>query len=221
MEVYDDLELAEEMHQLLIRRVGEMTGQRSDGIHLTQLIYCLTSSYWTKTAPLAFTKEAALTMGLGVALEHLLIPEEMRAKPGVCEGIEYSPDFWFRGEIPCELKTTRMSSKKTHTRELPETWLQQIKGYCYAEEKLEYRLGIVHLLGAYRPPFPEILALKFHFTQRELQDNWDYLLWRKAIYTQALANGQPPVPGKWCQDWECKWCRYAKSKIHCNLVGEK
>jgi len=219
MEILDYPELADEMYRLLIQKVTELThGQkRSGGIHLTELIYCLTSSYWDKVMPLPFGRQEAITMALGIGFERVLIPEDMRAKPGTCDGIDYSPDFWFHGDLPSEMKTTRMSTAKTHKRNLPESWVQQIMGYCHAEKKLEYGLGIVHLMGGYKPPFPEILAVKFKFDQKELQDNWEFLKWRMQVYINAFGEQKPPTPTKWCKDWECGYCRYAKSAIHCNI----
>ncbi len=218
MDIIDYPELADEAYEWLIQRVHELTvPTRSAGIHLTELIYCLTSSYWDRLMPLPFGRQQAITMALGIGFERLLIPEEKRAEPGTCEGVDYSPDFWFHGDMPSELKTTRMSTKKTYTRDFPVTWQQQIMGYCYARKKLEYGLAIVHLMGGYKPPFPEILAVKFVFSQQELQDNWNYLMWRKNIYIQSFADQKPPTPTKWCQDWECQYCRYAKSEIHCAI----
>ncbi len=218
MDIVDCPELADETSNWIINRVWELTAKsRTAGIHLTELIYCLTAGYWDKIMPLSYTKQQALTMTLGIALERVIVPEDKRAVPGSCEGIEYSPDFWFRGDLPSELKTTRMSTKKTRTRDFPVTWIQQIMGYCYAEKKLEYGLSVVHLMGGYSPPFPEILAVKFIFTQEELKYNWEYLMWRKGVYIQGFADQQPPTPTKWCQDWECKYCRYATSAIHCSI----
>jgi len=218
MDIVDYPEIVDETNKWIISRVWELTGQtRTGGIHMTELIYCLTAGYWDKIMPLPFTIQQALTMALGIALERVIIPEDKRASPGTCEGIEYSPDFWFRGDVPSELKTTRMSTKKTINREFPETWVQQIMGYCYAEKKLEYGLSIIHLMGGYSPPFPETKGVKFIFNQQELKNNWDFLMWRKNVYIQGFADQVPPTPTKWCQDWECKYCRYAKSAIHCNI----
>lgn len=219
MEVIDSPELADETYKWIIQRVHELTvPARSAGIHLTELIYCLTGSYYNRIMPLPDSKQGALTKALGIGMERVFIPEDKRAKPGTCEGIDYSPDFWFRGDTPSELKTTRMSTRKTITRSFPETWQQQIKGYCYAEKKLEYGLSIVHLMGGYKPPFPEILAIKFKFTQQELDDNWTYMLWRKKAYIDSFADQVAPSPKKWCQSWECKNCPYSNSTIHCNLT---
>jgi len=222
VDIVDYPELKDEMQKYLIQRVRDLTVPvRSAGIHLTELIYCLTAGYWDRIMPLPHEPQAALTMALGIGFERVLIPEEKRAKPGTCDGVDYSPDFFpFQG-MPAELKTTRMGSKKTIMREFPETWRQQIMGYCYAESKVEYGLGVVHLMGNYKPPFPEILAVKFKFTEKELKDNWDYLMWRKTTYIQSFADQKPPTPTRWCQDWECKNCRYGKSEIHCHLKGEK
>ncbi len=209
MIIRDSQELIDETYTWLIQRIDELRGgPRTAGIHLTELIYCLTSGYWDRLNPLPITRNQALIMGMGIAMERLLIPPDKRAAGGTKDGIEYSPDFWFKGNMPSELKTTRMSTKKTITREFPETWMQQIKGYCYAEGKLEYGLSIVHLMGGYKPPFPEILAVEMVFTQQELQQQWDYLLWRKENYIKAFADQEPPTPTRFCQDWECKDCRY-------------
>lgn len=217
MEIVDYPALAGKTNDWIISKMWEATSKnRTAGIHLTELIYCLTSGYWDKIMPLSFTKQQALTMALGIGLERVIVPEEHRAPTGTCEGIEYSPDFW-HGEEMDELKTTRMSTKKTHSRDFPVTWVQQIMGYCYAEKKLEYGLSVVHLMGGYKPPFPEVLAVKFVFTPEELSNNWEYLMWRKGVYIQGFADQQPPTPTRWCQDWECKYCRYATSAIHCNI----
>ena len=222
MDIVDYPELTEEMYGWLMKRVVELNNaSRSAGIHLTELIYCLTDSYWDRIMPLPINKSEALTMGLGIGLERFLIPEDMRAIPGTKDGIDYSPDFWYRGKMPSELKTTRMSSRKTIEREFPETWMQQIKGYCYARGETEYGLSVVHLMGNYKPPFPEILSVKFKFTQLELQEAWDFLLYRKTVYINAFADQKPPTPTRWAKDWECKNCRYAESSIHCNLRQPK
>jgi hypothetical protein len=218
MNIINYPDLANEMYDWIIKRVQQLNGvQRTAGIHMTELIYCLTAGYYERLSPLPYTRESAMTMALGIALERLIIPEEKRAEVGTCDGIDYSPDFWFRGDIPSELKTTRMSSNKTVTREFPETWMQQIMGYCYARKMLEYALATVHIMGNYKPPFPEILAVKFTFTQQELDNNWKNLLYRREVYLKAFAEQKPPAPTVWAMKWECQNCRYATSPAHCNL----
>ena len=209
MEILNDLELATELNKWLRQRVDELNRPaRSAGIHLTELIYCLTRGFYERINPIPRTDKDNILLGLGIALERLLIPIEQRVSAGTKDGIDYSPDFYFKDNEPAELKTTRMSTKKTLTREFPETWLQQIKGYCYCAGKLIYRLGVLHLLGDYHPPFPEILAVRFIFTEQELKDNWNYLLNRKSIYIKAFVDGIPPEPRRWCQKWECSTCQY-------------
>src|SRR3972149_3270888 len=112
MVITDYPELTEQIYTWLGTRMKELSGPRSGGIHLTELIYCLTASYWKRLDPLPNTGKQDLTMALGIGLERVFIAPEVRAKVGTKDGIDYSPDFWF-GEIPSEMKTTRMSTKKT------------------------------------------------------------------------------------------------------------
>jgi hypothetical protein len=76
-------------------------------------------------------------------------------------------------------------------------------------------------MGNYKPPFPEILGVTFYFTEKELKDNWDFLMYRKNVYIQAFADAKPPTPTRWSKDWECDNCRYATSEIHCNIKKAK
>ena len=174
---------------------------------MTELIYCLTSSYYKRIDPIPNTDKNNLLMGLGIGLERVFVAEGARAQAGTKDGIDYSPDFWF-GPIPSELKTTRMSMKKSITRDFPETWIQQIRGYCYCIGENTYGLASVHLLGDYKPPFPDIYSVKFTFDDAELKENWDYLLYRKDAYIESFARQVPPIAKRWCQSWECKNCQY-------------
>lgn len=189
-------------------RARELSGTRSTGIHLTELIYCLTHSWFERLAPLPITNEAALTLAMGINLERTIIPLEVRASPGCYDGIDYSPDFRFHGNEPSELKTTRMSLNKTINRQFPETWIEQIKGYCKAEGQTTYHLAVVHLLGNYKPPFPALRAVTFRFSQQELDDQWNYIRYRREQYILAIGEQRAPEPLRWCKDWECANCAY-------------
>jgi hypothetical protein len=214
VQIRDNEEMVDQLYQDIIMRVRELSGIRSAGIHVTELIYCLTKSYYERTSPLPITRQSALTMAMGIGLERTIIPIEKRVGSAEKDGIDYSPDFWYHGTEPAELKTTRMSTKKTIERTFPETWVQQIKCYCYAMGKNKYHLGVVHLLGNYHPPFPSLLAVTFEFTDQELQEQWDYILFRKKAFLDAAAQFKPPDAKRWSQDWECEYCQY---KERCGL----
>lgn len=212
IESYPELEA--QVWEWLRRRMKELSGPRSSGIHMTELIYCLTKTYYDRLENQPVTNEGNLLMGLGIGLERLFIPEEMRATPKSRDGIEYSPDFWFGNHGLCELKTTRQGINRARNRDFPDTWIQQIKGYCYAENQTDYGLVIVHLVGEYQKNGfqPLMSAWKFQFEPDELKQIWDYFLFRRQALFTAFSQQVAPTPYRWCQEWECKYCQYRKEK---------
>jgi hypothetical protein len=210
MEILENPELELTIKGWINQRSRELSGPRSSGIHMTELMYCLTRSYYERLAPTQKTFEDVLTMSLGIFLERVIVPAQWRAEGKCKDGIDYSPDFWsdaISGRLN-ELKTTRMSSKKADTNDWPESWIEQMKGYCYAEGLTEYGLCVVHIMGNYKPPMPELRTKRFIFTELELKQNWEYLLFRKEQLINCFATQVPPTPKKWCKGWECKFCQY-------------
>ena len=181
-----------------------ITSRERSGIHVSHLIYCLTKSYYELTDPLPPTDNEVMLFSLGFGLENLLLREESHSVTGELDGIKYSPDFVPLSSGKAELKTTRMSTGKA----FPETWLEQIMAYSYAEKLLQYDLVVLHITGNYKPPFPQIAGYRLTFEQIELDNNWANLLKRKMVLVVALESKTPPPHGVWCKDWECKFCRY-------------
>jgi len=216
---------------------------RHEGIHLTDLIYCLTRSYWDKVDPLPPTDEEVLLFSLGWGLQQVLVPREQDAEVLCVDGIYMSPDFISLGGVMAELKTTRQSSRRKNPNSkeyepspFSETWVEQMMGYCYANQKLHigtfegpvanigsirlppgfvslggtmYDLLILHMMGSYSPPFPLLKGWRVEFTTEELQEFWATTLVRKAILTDCLERRHsPPEPKLWCKEWECESCRF-------------
>jgi len=185
------------------------------GIHLSTLIYCLTKGFFDYVAPIEPTDEEVMLFSLGLGLQDVLTPTQAEAPIYEENGITFSPDFVLKLSEPAryvELKTTRMSSSRE---DLPETWLEYIKGGCYMRRINQYELSVLFMLGNYKPPFPQIKSFKLVFTQEELEENWTYLLGRLLVYQQALRINRPPAPFEHCKDWECKNCRY---KLQCEAL---
>lgn len=218
-----------ELSRLILDHLADLYNikRKREGIHLSTLIYCLTRSFFDQLAPVEPTDEEVMLFSLGYGLQDVLTPGQAETPVYDKDGITFSPDFTLRveGTLPkstrgaptvplrlVELKTTRMSSGKE---DFPETWLEYIMGGCYMQGINEYELSVLHMLGNYKPPFPQIKSYKLIFTAEELDDNWKYLLGRKAIYEAALADNQPPVPFTYCKEWECKNCRY---KMQCQAI---
>ncbi len=188
---------------------------RPEGWHLTEFIYCLTKSYWDRVDPMPPTESETLLFASGLGLERVLIPIEYKAKPILEDTIWVSPDFMTN--IHAELKTTRTSSKKILAGDFPETWVEQIMGYCYATHQTQYDLGVLCLLGSYNPPFPKLHCFTLEFEPDGLKDFWLYIAEsRKPILGASLRMELPPIPQKHCKDWECGWCRYTiRCRAYC------
>ena len=233
-----------ELSRKILNHLTELysINRKREGIHLSTLVYCLTRSFFDTVAPIEATDEEVMLFSLGLGLQDVLTPSEAEVPVYEQDGVFFSPDFLLRirterdktklsttsGNLPewqpdieydyVELKTTRMSSNKE---ELPETWLEYIMGGCYIRKVNTYNLSVLHMLGNYRPPFPELKSYILEFTDDELETNWHYLMARKRVLQDSLLNNTPPAPKVWCKDWECKNCRYALQCSAIEMGGEK
>ena len=204
-----------ELSRLILDHLAELYGikRKREGIHLSTLVYCLTRSFFDQLAPVEPTDEEVMLFSLGYGLQDVLTPKEATTPTYEKDGITFSPDFVFPVESRLvEIKTTRMSSGKE---DFPETWLEYIMGGCYMQGIKEYELSVLHMLGNYHPPFPEIKSYKLIFEEEELVENWERLLYRQQVYEKALKINKPPKPFVYCKDWECKNCRY---KLQCQAM---
>ena len=176
------------------------------GIHLSDLIFCLRKAYFRKMleSPPA-TEEQLMLFATGFAFQSWMFPGQ--EKEYELDGIKCSPDAH-----GIEFKTTRASIAKFNVWDM-EHWLRQIKGYCKVLELIEFDLVVLFLMGSYKPPFPT-LGTPFHliFTQQEINDNWAYMLNRKSILEYALTMSIPPVQHTE-MDWEGKFC--AHKELQC------
>lgn len=204
-------------------REGYQT-DRSKELHVTNLIYCLTRSWFDMNAPLDPTPEEVMLFSLGWGLQKVLFPTEQEVEPIEVDEIICSPDFLTIGGLKAELKTTRMGvtrkdkiTGQVDYSPLPETWVEQIKSYCYATKQSEYPLLVLHLMGNYAPPFPQLIGWRLQFSEQELLEHWQYILDRKAILEQHLESRIPPEPHTHCKEWECKNCRYV---LACQTVSQ-
>jgi len=184
--------------------------------HLTELIYCLTRSYLDRKEPMPPTEREILLFALGFGLEKLLLKQLRTHILGNVDGVHYEMDFLSFTGIPGELKTTRASSKKFAEEEgfFPETWKRQILGYMYCQNILKYELIVLFLMGDYKPPFPQLACYTIEASTEELEKNWQWILERKTILSNAIEKSILPPP-VFHFDWECKECRYS---IRCEVA---
>lgn len=214
------------MERLILDHLAELYNikDRREGIHLSDIVYCLTKSFFNHKQMIEPTDEEIMLFVIGLGLQDILTPKEAIVPMYEKDGITFSPDFRLKiGKSEFhELKTARLSMK-TLLESLPETWLEYIKGGCFMRGVTSYELTVLLLMGTYAPPFPKLYSETLVFEEQELSDNWNEIVARKAVFDKALATNKPPTPGIWCKGWECpliptkkSWsCRYS---MQCSAI---
>ena len=210
MQIVEDPALRQAHIDILAKEYQMMEPRQ--GIHASDLIYCITKSYWNKIDYLPPSEDDILRFSIGLGLERVIIQyQATRVEPLHVEGIDLSPDFLI-DNIHSELKTTRWGVNH----ELPETWMKQVMAYCYATGIPLYNLTVMHIIQAV------IKSYRLLFEQEELEENWGWMLNRKEILEQQLSLSEetgevlPPEAFKYNEDRECGFCRY---KLRCDLAA--
>jgi hypothetical protein len=214
-----------ELSRLILNHLSDKykLKQPREGIHLSTLVYCLTRSFFDAHSAVEPTDEELMLFALGYGLQDVLTPANAETPTLESEGIIYRPDMLLalpsanRTQL-VEVKTTRMSSKKP---DLPETWIEYIKGGCHIRQANSYDLVILYMMGNYAPPFPQIAACRIEFEQQELDENWQYLVTRRDVYQSHMADNTPPEPYMWSKEWECAKCRYKMQCAAISLISKK
>ena len=207
MQIVEDRELRALALDAL--RVEYHMAERRPGLHQSELAYCLSKTYWERTDPSPFTETEVLLFAIGFGMERVVLAREVQPEPLEIDGIHLSLDT-IKLFGPADLKTTRKRAagrKGEDGFQLSDGWVKQFKTYAYGIKVLEFGVVIIHLIE------PALSAYRLHFTQEELDENWEWLLQRKATLDQMLA-ADDPQPFRHNEDWECDHCRY---KLKCQL----
>lgn len=187
--------------------------------HLTEVIGCLTRSYFDRFEPLQLTDRELALFSIGFGLETVILRDEDTPAPESVQldGLWLTPDYTTVSEGELDLKSTRMypGEDGSPKRGLPEGWKIQFMAYAYRwmlqqeqampveRYEIPYSVGIVYLGAA------EIACGTFMFKRDELVENWAYVQSRKDIYMQYVEKQRCPAPYAFNQDWECNYCRYS------------
>jgi len=187
--------------------------------HLSSYVYCRTKGFFDQKQAIEPTDEEVMLFALGYGLQDVLTPKDAIADTYEYEGIIYRPDMTMtKGELQSlqELKTTRKSARQHYIDEyIPVTWLAYMKGGCRIRNTDKYDLIVLYMMGNYAPPFPQVYADTFYFSETEIAENWKMILSNKKVLDDSLAEGKPPTPFANCYDWECNYCRY---KMVCEVL---
>lgn len=220
----------------ILNKIREREFSVREGIHMSDLNYCLNKSAFRRLYPLEDTDHETLLYSIGWATQRWLTGQDTDEPEREVQGITVTLDCVADGEnamMPWELKATYQSNTKAIEENVP--WLRQIMAQCYVTGTTEAKLSRFCLMGnwkwVYRPSKPEKIAelvkefgenwadhptleaYSLQFTQAELDKMWQWFLERKQLFQQILSSGKPlpralALPSG--QEWECEYCKYLK-----------
>lgn len=183
---------------------------------VTQLIHCLTQTYYQrKHLPQMPGRRAMMLFATGLAIEKAILGDLQRPSEGVIEGISFHTDhFEAEGDF-YEMKSTRTSSAKGFE-ELSKSWHRQWLSYLKAVDRTEGNFIILHLMGNYKPPFPDLVVYHVEASEEEIEENWQWMQERRRILLEHEEKKEPPAPftyrvidwGGTDKDYECEDCPY-------------
>ena len=186
--------------QLLDRLMEDIKDTSRGHPSITDLIYCLTKSYYRLEYPdIAPSRKTKLFFVVGLGLEKALLGDRKLPTDGSYKGVYFHIDS-LDYEGVTELKSTR--SKQRAPDDFPGKWLQQHMGYCKTQGITDGSFAVIY------PIPPELVCWTVSYTQQEIDENWGWIQERKVIWDKAQQDKEVPTPFKYNEEWECKDCEF-------------
>ena len=218
MEKYFDDVLKQEIVERMRTR---MQGDRSEGVHLSDLLLCLNRPYFKKDVEEQLTDQQVLLFSMGRAIQDWLTGVADDADEVQIDGVWMTPDY-VQSTNPWECKLTYMSDNK----DTPEHWLRQMKSYCKALGVNTFSCVRLGIMGDWswvykrkgvvaNDEHPVLTPLTYTFTDEELEENWDWVVRRREMLEMAIDAETPPsllfadYMGLEDAKWRCKNCGVA------------
>lgn len=212
----EEINLLEEMHQAMYepdRNQPSVSG----------MIYCLTKTYYENemtvpnvdgSIPVHRNRQQLLLFASGSGLEKVLLSGRQRSEKGETEGIQWHVDHIGDDRLFYEIKSTRKGVPKTenYEEELSLGWRRQVLAYFKATGITSGKIAVLHLMGDYKPPFPDIRIYDLVASEDEIESNWTWIKQRAVTYLKFVKQSQPPEPFQYNMDFECGYCNW---KILC------
>lgn len=196
--------------------------QPREGIHVSELLFCVREAWALRRVDSAegreallgeTTDETMLVWAIGHSHEAILGQGRPNIKAGPLDDIVGNID-WMADDGIWECKSTRASAKKS-LEDIPH-YTDQVAAYCYMMGQTEAHVSVLHLMGDYNrdgPPKAILKVYKVTFAQKVLRAWWEELLRRKALLlgleAPPLESGASPS-----YEWKCGYCRI-RALINC------
>jgi hypothetical protein len=197
---------------MLVEVRAALTMERAEGLHVSDLIYCLRKSWYRRNGyperERSVEDESVLLLGQA---QHVLVQncqgeKERRIRMFLDKDggeLHGTVDLVLPDGMPVEIKGTRASSKKAVIESCPQ-YVEQLASYCVMLGQVKGRLAIWHLMGNYGDTRSPILKVwDAEWAESELRD-WTSELVRRA--DTVLVDWEPGLDDHY--EWECKYCPF-------------
>lgn len=188
--------------------------QKDEDPHLSELLYCLTSSYWQgrdSQGSITHSPKTRLRFAIGVALEDIMLRPVGESQAGTFEGVQYEMDAITEDEHLVEFKSTRMGVKR-FTEDFPIGYYRQLLGYMKVYGVTKAKFTVMFIIP------PELITWEVEVTQEEVDRNWEWVQERKQIREDCMKEGTIPLPFTFNEEHECKDCPF---KLLCDMEAAK
>ena len=194
------IETHDQLKQLFLEKLQKKFADVRNGIHVSDLVYCLREAYFRKKNPVAFTEKQ-----LGYFVDGARRHAELQNLLGVKNEVQVER-FGVQGSIdvlldkPCEIKTTRAKSS------LPDHYFKQLGFYCVLSGTCSGYLVVQRLLNEH--PWEFYLV---EWTQGEITELEEEMKVKSTILREALElkdfHKLPKADSK--LSWKCRGCSYS------------
>lgn len=234
-----EITLDPKFREKILKKIHDREFGIREGIHQSDLNYCLNKSAFRRLYPQEDTEQETLTFSMGYATQRWLTGQGKDQPEVEVDGIKVTLDC-VDGDattpIPWELKATYASSNKPVEENV--AWLRQIAAQCKVTGTTEAILTRLCTMGNWtwvwnRDPkpaklqqleeeygehwadHPTLQAYHIRFTPEEIRDIWAWYLGRRALFVRVLQTGIPlpkAIALPRGQEYECERCKY---KLEC------
>jgi hypothetical protein len=203
-----------------IKEVGlKMSRERTGPLHASEIYHCFRKTYYNRTQPIEWGRDAILKFATGFALQEWFFGPEKDGDEIL--GIILSPDRIVQDNV-LEFKTTRRSYEKYEKDEKgkllknfpklrfnPEDndqWILRTRAYCAAHNVYKAHILVFFLFSN------ELHAWTLEFTDEELDNARDDIVSRRIEMEVHLTRNAIPHVNTRMGDWECGFCPHLE---HC------
>ena len=192
------------LKDMLVDALTEKYSGKREGVHVSDLVYCLREAYYRKTDPQPHT-ETELMFFVDGSRRHIAIQElhgkasEVKVQWG---GVKGTIDIL--EDCPVEIKTTRARAA------LPEHYFRQLGYYC-AMLNMQRGTLLIQRINNLENPWE---SYRVEWTRRELERLRREIREKRELLERALQTGDPKIlpksdlPTYNGEPWKCRYCRY-------------